>query len=339
MTKKKIIRGINEEMADALKNSCLHHLYTESQEELFFGIRNGYLNLYYNCDSIAKIEYKRKRTDKEKKIYCTINNYYLNGKNGIDISPETIHNCYQEIKDVSDQKSKKTLEKRAQALLITKNNSNPKSKWFCLDVEYRKQFHNRTERDNSGFKGRFDIIAISKTKPYNIALIELKYGSKAIGGNSGIYKHIKDFKLFQDKGYFKSLKQEIVNIIKAQVELGVNVPKELHGIEIKDILTKPEFYFIILNNNKEKNGSTPKQTMAGYLFKPNNNKYKDWKCKRSAKHCVEDDFGDITQKNNDLHATFLFSKVIIPETETAKTTTFGITDIINGEYDEIIRPE
>lgn len=61
MTKKKIIRGINEEMADALKNSCLHHLYTESQEELFFGIRNGYLNLYYNCDSIAKIEYKRKQ--------------------------------------------------------------------------------------------------------------------------------------------------------------------------------------------------------------------------------------------------------------------------------------
>ena len=43
-------------------------------------------------------------------------------KYGIDISPETIHNCYQEIKDVSDQKSKKTLEKRAQALLITKNN-------------------------------------------------------------------------------------------------------------------------------------------------------------------------------------------------------------------------
>lgn len=58
MAKKKITRGISENFADAFKKSQLYQLYEKHKDELLIGIRNDYLNLYYNCDSIAKIEYK-----------------------------------------------------------------------------------------------------------------------------------------------------------------------------------------------------------------------------------------------------------------------------------------
>lgn len=157
-------------------------------------------------------------------------------------------------------------------------------------------------------------------------MIELKYGSGAIGGKSGIYKHVEDYIKFCEKGYFEQqLKQEIVEIIKSQKELGISVPVEL-PIEF-DVLT-PEFYFITLNNNAEKeNASTPMQTMAGYLFND-----KRWSCKKlTTKDSVEKMFGDITRKDNKFFATFLFSKATLEN--------IGITDIIDGAYDERILPQ
>ena len=160
-------------------------------------------------------------------------------------------------------------------------------------------------------------------KPYKVALIELKYGSGAIGGTSGIYKHVEDFSKFCEKGYFEGqLKQEIIEIVKSLKELGIAVPFETP--EKSDILT-PEFYFITLDNNAEKeNASTPKQTMAGYLFND-----KRWGCRKlTTKDSVEKKFGDITKKDNKFFATFLFSKATLEN--------IGIIDIIDGAYDERI---
>jgi hypothetical protein len=265
------------------------------------GVRNNYLNLYYNCDSIAKIEYKKSE------IVCEIDNYYLNGihykgkKKLSNIKPNEIVEQYKTIKENSDRKP--TLEKKAQSKLVLLNNANQNSKWFCIDVEYVKAFNCQSEKDKAEFNGRFDIIAISKENPHRTALIELKYGSSAIGGNSGIYKHIEDFSKFCQKGFFeKHLKQEIIDIVRSHIELGIEVPFELPLLN--SILSKPEFYFITLNNNAKAGASTPKQTMAGYLFKE-----KRWGCKTlSTKHCVENDFGDVTKKDNKFYATFFFSR-------------------------------
>jgi hypothetical protein len=205
------------------------------------------------------------------------------------------------------------------------NNENEKSNWFCIDVEYIKQFKNQKEKDEAKFNARFDIIALSKEKPHRVALIEIKYGRGAIGGKSGIYKHVMDFSNFCDKGFFEGhLKQEIIKIIKSQKDIGIFVPFELpEGV---DVLT-PEFYFITLDNNaKTEKASTPKQTMAGYLFKD-----KRWGCKKLSTKCVETEFGDITKKDNKFHATFLFSKATLEN--------IGITDIIDDGYDERIIPE
>ena len=312
---KKITRGIDEDFAEAFKKCELYKLYENHKDELFIGVRNDYLNLYYNCDSIAKIEYKNSA------IYCEIDKFYLDGLSSkgkekrYKITPNQICEQYEKIKENSDKKT--TNEKKAQSKLVLLNNRNEKSKWFCIDVEYVKAFNNQSEKDKAEFNGRFDIIALSKEKPHKVALIELKYGSGSIGGESGIYKHIKDFSEFCNKRFFeKHLKQEIIEIINSQIYLDIEVPFELPNLE--SILPEPEFYFITLNNNHNPgkvNASTPKQTMAGYLFKE-----KRWGCKKlSTKYCVEKDF-------EDFHATFLFSKATLTDLE--------VNDIIEGNYEE-----
>ncbi|MDP3451640.1 MAG: hypothetical protein Q8R90_01685, partial [Bacteroidales bacterium] len=236
---------------------------------------------------------------------CEIDKYYLDGnhysgrdkRSKIDISD--ICDKYDEIKANSNNKA--TIEKKTQSKLVLLNNNNNDSKWHCFDIEWEKAFDNKQQRDDAKFNGRFDIIAISKEKPHKVVLIELKYGSGAIGGKSGIYKHINDFKKYQDKSYFN--KQEVKDIIESQKMLGIIIPKELINLEIEDIGSY-EFYIITLNNNAEKeNGSTPKQTMAGYLFND-----KRWNCKKTSVKTVETSFGDVLNKSNAIHVNFLFSK-------------------------------
>ncbi len=326
-TKNKITRGISKDFAEAFNKSELYKLWGEHKDELFIGVRNDYLNLYYNCDSIAKIEYKKQ----DEKIDCEIDKYYLDGNHynskdkekRLKIELKEIYKQFEVIKKHSNNKA--TPEKKAQSKLVLLNNENLDSNWFCIDVEYVKSFNNRAEKKEADFNGRFDIIALTKMKPYKVALIELKYGSGAIGGTSGIYKHVEDFSKFCEKGYFEGqLKQEIIEIVKSLKELGIAVPFETP--EKSDILT-PEFYFITLDNNAEKeNASTPKQTMAGYLFND-----KRWGCRKlTTKDSVEKKFGDITKKDNKFFATFLFSKATLEN--------IGIIDIIDGAYDERILP-
>lgn len=330
-TEKKITRGISKDFAEAFIECELYRLYEKHNDELLIGVRNNYLNLYYNCDSLAKIEYKKPRGDTNKSIVCEIDKYYLDGKRYKSgdkekrhrAKPSQICNQYEEIKKHSN--SRLTPEKKAQSKLVLLNNGNGKSNWFCIDLEYVKSFKNKKEKDEAKFNARFDIIALSKEKPHRVALIELKYGSGAIGGKSGIYKHVKDFSNFCDKGFFEGhLKQEIIEIIKSQKKLGISVPFEIpDGVDV----IAPEFYFITMDNNAStEKASTPKQKMAGYLFKD-----KRWDCKRLSTKCVETEFGDITKKDNNFHATFLFS---IATLENIK-----ITDIIDGGYDERIIPE
>lgn len=326
------MRGISKSFADAFKECELYRLYGKHKDELLIGVRNNYLNLYYNCDSIAEIKYKKTKGSKDKKIVCEIDRFYIDGKHYkstdkeklFRIEPIQIYEQYQVIKKNSDDKT--TPEKKAQSKLVLLNNGNKDSNWFCIDFEYVKSFNNKKEKEEANFSGRFDIIALSKEEPHRVALIELKYGNVAIGGNSGIFKHVEDFNKFCEKGFFEGhLKQEIIEIVESQKELGISVPFE--SPEEVNILT-PEFYFITLDNNaKKENTSTPKQTMAGYLFKD-----KRWGCKKlSTKYCVETDFGDITKKDNKFQATFLFSKTTLKN--------IGITDIIDGRYDERIIPE
>lgn len=326
----KITRGISEEFAQVFKQCELHELYEKNKDDLIIGVRNDYLNIYYNCDSIAKVTYN----SRNKKIVCEIDKYYIDGisRKGKDknfkISPENLVSHYEVIKENSNKKS--TDEKKAQAKLYILNNSNVDSNWFCIDVEYVKAFKNLKEKQEANFNARFDIIAISRTKNnhHKIALIELKYGSGSMGGNSGVYKHIHDFSKFIEKGYFESqLQEEIIQILESQKHLGIPIPFEIPS---KNDLSSPEFFFITLDNNpKSTDGSTPKQTMSGYLFEDGR-----WDCKKISTKTVEKEFGDITKKSNELNATLLFSKQNFSTQDD-----LAIFDIIDDKDYERISPK
>ena len=98
-------------------------------------------------------------------------------------------------------------------------------------MEYIKQRKNSNSNNKNSF-GRFDIIAINK-KNFEVALIELKIGKNAIGGECGLLKHAKDWNdnyidndLFHNdiEGSNNCLKQEIINIINNKIDLEDDFP-------------------------------------------------------------------------------------------------------------------
>lgn len=317
---KKTIRGIN--FADRFKESCLYkELYLQHQDELFIGIRIGYLNIYYNNINIAEVSYLNNG-----EIRCKINEYYFTGKSNSKVvtftSEEDVRKNIVEKYDVIKMNSdkKKNLEKKSQAMLFIKNNANPCSEWYCTDVEWRRPM----DREHPDFNGRFDIIAVSKTAPHRIAIIELKYNKISIGDESGVNKHIEDFYKFKRYKYYDTFKMETISILRNRKMLDPMFPEELKSVRMEDFAIAPEFYVITLDNNAESaNGSTPKQTMGGYLF---NDKTK-WNSPKVSKNTVESLYGDVTDENNlKVHVNFRFSPVTLEELSLMETI-----DIINDD--------
>lgn len=289
-------------------------LYKKHKDELIIGVRDGYINIYYNCDSIAKIENSQNGADY---IAAEVASYYLTGESPnnkyIKLSGQELLDNYDVIKSNSNKRG--NMEKQAQERLFIDNNLNALSDWFCIDVEYTKSFAVKMSMEN----WRFDIIAISKKPPFRVALIELKYGSSAIGGKSGITKHIHDYYQFHKNNSFEVLIPELISIIRSLIKLGVDVPMSLHRIEIDDFMVSPEYFFITLNNNKEAGRDTlPMETMAGYLFTETNG---DWKAYKYSKNADKYGFYATVGEDKSFKPIFLFSDATLP--------TLRIYDILN----------
>ena len=317
--------GITESFTcNFVKSGFYTDVFLPHKDELILGVRRNYVNLYYNCDSIGKLTMHRDG------LKADINAFYLNGKHSqsiVSISAQEMSSAFEYI--VQHSKTKLTEEKQAQHRLVVSNNNNPESSWYCFDVEYKKGYDSIDERENN-FQGRFDILAISKKAPFRIAIIELKYGSGAIGGNSGIRKHISDFYAFNGKdksgvSYYKQFQDEVLSILKAEINLGVDVPICLHGIDATMFAPHPEFYVITLDNNSYNNSATPLQTMSGYLFAD-----KRWGCKKvSAEVWDNGDYFELIHKDKYFRPILLFSNQTLD--------TLSIDDILETkQYDTVI---
>lgn len=304
--------GITDEFVNRFKASKFYKvIYQEHTDEIIVGVRDSYICLYYNCDCIAKIEPSYNLT-------AQIDPYYTNGKYS-SLTDDEMVELFSLIKQKSDERKKR--EKQAQQRLYIQNNNSLSSEWFCIDVEYTKSLRGKSRAED----WRFDIIAISKSKPHKIALIELKYGAGALGEPSGIRTHVKDFYSFhvQDSSCefsFGELKQEVVSMISKLDLLGVSIPEELAEVDGNKISDSPEYYFITLNNNPAEEGkSLPKQTMSGYLFGD-----KRWNCQRISKLVKEEgDYFTLIHNDKTFVPKFLFSNKCLPD--------FTISDIINDD--------
>ena len=309
--------AIDKAFCETFKRTKFYtEIYQKHKDEIIIGIRDGYINLYYNCDSIAKI-------DVDKPSIAVVKSYYTDEKAGI-LSDKDYVSFYDIIKKNSDRRNKK--EKQAQERLFIDNNSNPSSGWFCIDVEFTKSLRGKDTAED----WRFDIIAISKTAPYRVALIELKYGEKAIKEKSGIRTHVRDFYAFHKENRYIDLKDEIVSIVKSLQEIGVDVPYNLTEISTNEFAIYPEFYFITIDNNIA-GASTPEQTMSGYLFKD-----KRWNCKKISKSVIEGgDYFTLTENDKDFKPIFLFSSATLPNINIQDILDFDNYNIIHSyPYDK-----
>ena len=310
--------AIDEAFCEDFKSTKFYtEIYQKHKNEIIIGIRNGYINLYYNCDSIAKI-----RVGQPSK--AQLEPYYTDKKTR-SLSDEEYVSFYNSIKEKSDRKDKK--EKQAQERLFIDNNSNPSSGWFCIDVEFTKSLRGK----NTAKDWRFDIIAISKVAPFRVALIELKYDKVAIGGKSGVRTHVRDFYTFHKENRYENLKDEIVSIVKSLQRIGVDVPYNFAEISTNKFASYPEFYFIMINNNAKAGASTPEQTMSGHLFKD-----KRWNCKKISKPVIEEgDYFTLTENDKDFKPIFLFSSATLPNINIQDILDFDNYNIIHSyPYDK-----
>lgn len=314
---KKITRGLTQDYINEIQKTDFLVWYKNNQKQLRLEIRNNYINLYYNSASVGKIEYHPKN---EQHLICKTHKKYLNisnqDKEYEEISIKRLQNEAKNImKNIEKKvyKPKSHQEKAAQHILVQQNNANEQSKWFCIDTEYVMQ---RYSKDEEVF-GRWDIIAITKRPPYKVALIELKYTLNALGGKSGMVKHIEDhinFSINKNNLYETHLKQEIVDVVNSLNKLKLCSIKINNKAELVD---KPEFYFIALNNK----GDIVRKTMRKYLF--------EGEPKSNPKTItVEKKLGiNVTMPNKyNYNPTFLFSK--------DTWDNIKITDILEGEQYE-----
>lgn len=333
-------RGVSVELIDAFKHHPLYTLYHQHSDELLIGIRNNYLNIYYQLNNIAEV-----RLVGDGLISCGIHPYFLRraGNNNevlTDVDIETlIIDRYEAIKKLVKNKKNTTLEKVAQQMLVMQNNSSPLSKWYCVDVEWARWFSCQAEKD-SGLSARMDIIAVSKEAPHRVAVIELKYGSKSISGDAGVLKHIQDFRTLKEGSihdatridYYDGMCTDIYNILKSYEALGIVLPETLKSITRESFAAHPEFYVLTIDNNAISRGATtPKQTMAAYLFAPDSPNYLAWGCKRPAYENVQDKLGiDVLDASSELPVTFIFS--------TQDISNLRVNDILEDSSYEIIKP-
>lgn len=329
------VRGLDENIIDFIKNSdkarglreIINSINMGNKEELFMGIRNNFITVYYRCLVVMEIRFNQdvikngyKPTSKNNKFNKPkITKEYLKHtclKDG-DISSELI--CMNGIKrikegiekyiDRPDKKSEKTEKKYQQNIVIVNNSRETKSKWICFDVEY-------TMADESF--GRYDILAIS-TVPngdgkYSIGFIEVKVDKGSYGTNkedikellnnknvlevsrgkykvelksdlqqykpkdslgSGILGHFSDYiRYINDDDYMKKYsisrfnvtKNEVVNILKNYIELGLyhEKLKNFASLTVDMISDIPQFVF--LNYVNEQKVKSIKKSFGKYVL-------------------------------------------------------------------------
>ena len=324
----KKLRGISSELINKFKKTELSQWLKNHKESFLIAIRDNGIGIYYNCDKVAMV-----KLNKKNELICSINDYYLSNyfktkgirKSGKEIScsPDEILKKLKEEKIQNNSDIRITPEKKAQQRLVYENNKNQSSDWYCFDIEYRQS--TLIQKEEPKFTGRFDILAINK-KNYEIAIIEVKYGSKALGGESGIVKHLKDFITFNSSTSCKTnLKKEIPQILSNLNSLGCSVPSSLNKC-FKDIpIGKINYDFICLYDEENTKGK-----VGAYLF---NEKREKWETKRISTRNAMDDENlkiDVESGNCPIPVTFYFKKVISP-------LEIHINDILNKmQYNEVL---
>jgi hypothetical protein len=224
---------------------------------LMLAIRDGYINIYYRGGNILRI------TEHDGFYQTFFDVKYAKSGQSISDPEETIVNqadakkivsCLSERKIIMDEYfayGSKTTEREFQQLVARENNNSSisnETEYFVSDIEVTVPH-----------LARFDITAIRwlakdrKTgSRCRTALIEMKYGDKALENDAGLLKHLKDMDEFiSNKKQYANLLETMENQFNQLDELGLlNFNKGTSNAKVKlNSENKPEVIFILANHN------------------------------------------------------------------------------------------
>jgi hypothetical protein len=263
----------------------------QNDKELLFEIRKGKAIIYYSGCKIIEIsvtgslsiDEKYARTARRK----TNKNQFQVNKNAEGLLKDLnsqkrnyalwIKHLDSVKKILSDYRKNVTPndEREKQQRIATANDSF-NSDIVILDTEYAvREFKKR-----SSHLAKVDMVGICKNSDgkYDIVLIELKVGDKALTGKAGIGSHVRDIDTIL-KHRTSDLKKSVSNIIGTKHKLGLlrNFPKQTPKLSGK-------YKAVILAYDLTQSGKTKVNTERKNIkAKPGINVNAFWYCEQTAK--------------------------------------------------------
>lgn len=256
-------RVVSKTFADDLKLGNLSALLARVKEDdtLMLALRDGYINIYYRGGSLLRIEQKSKGG----KYIATFDTKY----NKKSASPLPVQFPYT-VNDEADSRAlvdaipalkyamdryfsqHRKAEREFQQLVARENNCSPisnETEYFIVDIEVAGALPN----------ARFDMLAVrwlrderKKQGTLVPVLIEMKYGSKALEGGSGLNEHMEDaVSLRADKKCWDGLRKSLEDQINQLDYLGLlnfNRATTIQRLQI-DPKATPELVFMLANYN------------------------------------------------------------------------------------------
>lgn len=266
-------RRINNNFYKALKTGKLKKLLDCVLEDDFLclELRGNAVNIYYRGGSLFKIN------DKNDKYNITFDTRYykdkkLNPNPDIEEAVKSIP-FYKQAMDKWFHEHPK-YEREFQQIILRENNNSGKisraTDYYIVDIEYQDT-ENSSRFDMVAFKWPSNGAARKNTNALSLALIEVKYGDNAVGGNAGIKKHLDDLKFFiDDKEKLKEFKEDMEQVFKQKCELGLMDGLQGHQFEVSLSDDEPEVIFIFANHDpdsKKINNILSDINISDYPFK------------------------------------------------------------------------
>jgi hypothetical protein len=256
------VRELSKDFINDFKspNGLLHPILERIRQDdtLMLAIRGNYINIYYRGGNLLRLSEQGNYS-----YQSFFDDQYNKNKKFIPVLPTTIKNQndarawvdeFQSLKEIMDifLSNKSKPEREFQQLVARENNNSTisnESEYFVSDIEFA----------DLGLGARFDMLAIrwlaSQRKDGSncqAALIEMKYGDGALGGNAGLLKHLQDIDaLVSDDDKYKSLLETIESQFNQLDELGLlRFNRSRNGTKVKLVASdKPEVIFILANHN------------------------------------------------------------------------------------------
>ncbi len=243
-------RGLSPQFLDDLKapDGALRWLLDRAQTDrtVCLELRDEYINVYYRGGGLLKVD----RTAAGSARF-SFDTQYFQGAD-IELPQPTDTDGWRaivpQLKDAIDRYTgKQSLEREFQQLVVWTNNmwrasagANNNTDYFMCDLEY----------DNRA-NARFDMVGVhwpsnsqarQQRNDRKLALIEMKYGSKALTGSAGLAKHAEDILTFvSDAAQWSAFAEEMAVVFEQKVELGlIAFPNS-----VESFADRPEVLFLL----------------------------------------------------------------------------------------------